>query len=295
MKAYATTSANVTGAFPVSAGKNASTGSSVDGTPYHQDYISDTWALLQALMDRVGMTPSGTVEAYTAVGSGSAAGLGQTMADGAQQHLASFARNFGAPGELVFDVITTSPTRRVVPLQGQVLDGYLDPDLVYATWVGSGANGSATGFYTTSDAGGTTRATTGLTINGVTSGRYLVLPDFRGLSPIGLGVNAKFGMGSLPTFATGGSTLAAYLADQLQYHKHWLPNGYSGGAPTNPGPHFAAQYTNGGTGVTGYDNNGDNSTTDMTMRTDNTNSGGTARGALYTRTPGFACNIGVRY
>ena len=288
MKAYVTTSANVTGVFPNTLAKNSSTGVSTDGTPLVADYTNDLWPLMQCLMDRVGQTPSGTIEAYTAVGTGSAAGLGQTVNDPAQQHISSLARNFAAAGEIVFDVVNGSAlSRRVVQLQGQVLDGYLYPDLVFNTWVGAGSNGSATGFYTTSDSGGSTRATTGLTINGVTSGRYLVLPDYRGLSPIGLGVNTKFQLNTSPNvFPTGGATLAAYLADKMQGHYHQQYNNTTGGAATR------YNTPTGGGSLTGLTSIVDGSTVAQAI-SDGTN--GTPRTGLYTNGPGFACNIGVRY
>ena len=277
MKKYENTSGYVTGTYPNTLAKNSSTGVSTDGTPWVQDYVNAHWALVQALSHRVGQTWSGTVEAYTAVGSGSAAGLGQTINDPAQQQFRALAANFGAAGELVFDVINASVTdRRVVQPQGQVLDGFLYPDLVYSTWVGAGANGAATGFYTTSDAGGTTRSAAGLTINGITSGRYLVLPDYRGLSPIMMGTNGKTAIAY-----AGATTLNAYLADQMQGHIHIETAQSAGGSLLT----VQALLAGGGQANT-------NNTTTIPV-TDGTN--GTPRTGLYTRTPGFACNCGLRY
>jgi len=287
MKSYQGTSGNVVGGFPLTAAKNSSTGVSTDGTPYVADYLNDIWQLLQGLMDRSGaMTPSGTVESYVQIGSGSAAGLGSIVGNPAMQHLQSMQAHFGAPGEIVMDFFGLAGSalgfqgHRVFALTGQVMDGWAYPDVWYNCWVGAAANPGATIFYTTSDAGGTTRATTGLTVNGVTGGRYLVLPDCRGLSPIGLGTNTKFGMGSLPTFASGGSTLGAYLADMMQAHQHTVTsfiNGFTSGAGFNA-------LTLSGTGQV---NN--------TFATVTDGANGTPRTGLYTRTPGFACNIGMRF
>ena len=291
MKAYITTSANVVGVFPNTLAKNSSTGVSTDGTPLVSDYTNDLWPLMQSLMDRVGQTPSGTIEAYTAVGSGSAAGQGQTVNDPAQQHIASLARNFGAPGELVFDVVNGSAlSRRVVLLQGQVLDGFQYPDLVFNTWVGAGNNGAATGFYTTSDAGGTTRAATGLTINGVTSGRYLVLPDYRGLSPIGLGTNAKWAAAlGLVNNPLGGATLGAYLADKMQGHYYQVAFYNFSGSGVPYGAISGASLAT----TLGSQFSSDSTVRALQATSDGTN--GTPRTGLYTNGPGFACNIGVRY
>ena len=290
MKDLRVTSTNVTGTYPLVVAKNSSTGSSTDGTPYVADYITPLWVFLQSCMDRVGAAMSGTVEAYTAVGTGSAAGLGQTVGDGAQQFLSVVARNFGAPGELVFDVVNgTAASRRVVPLQGTVLDGYLYPDLVYNTWVGAGLNGSATAFYTTSDSGGTTRSATGLTINGVTSGRYLVTPDYRGLSPVGLGTNAKTAIAY-----SGGSVLNAYVADMMQGHWHIESVGANGVvADTNSATDYRNGQTATGVGIGKSVSSGTKSNSINGAITDGTN--GTPRTGLWTQTPAFACRIGIRY
>lgn len=293
MKDYGVTSANVTGTFPLVRAKNSSTGTSTDGTPFVADYLQPTWVLTQSLMDRCGsMANSGTIESYTAVGSGSASGQGYVSGDPAQQLLWSMQRHFGLPGEIVEHFLnsTAQGQDRVLPLTGQVVDGYLYPDLWHNTWVGAGANATAAAFYTTSDAGGTTRATTGFTVNGVTGGRYLVLPDCRGLSPIGLGANTK------TTIAyTGGTSIGAYLADKMQGHEHLMRASTSGGTPASiggattdsflgvsasSGRYYASTTGDGSRVMTGY----------------NTEAGNTTpRTGLYTQTPGFACNIGIRY
>jgi len=280
MKSYLSSSANVNGVWPFIAPKNSSGPSLTDGTPILADFSAPDWALTQALMDRVSMTASGTVELYTAVGSGSSSGVGQTISDPAQQRIAALARNFGHPGELVFDMITTAPTRRVIALQGQTVDGFLYPDLWYSTWCGSANNATANAFFTTSDAGGVTRAVTGLTVNGVTGGRYLVLPDARGLSPAGNGTNgnATWGKTANGTFYTA-SILTMYILDMMAGHLHQV-YGYQNSA----GSGSSANSVNAGTASGVYTG---------TPSTDGTN--GTPRVGALTRTPSFVTNIGIRY
>lgn len=185
MKDYlATYGANVVGSFPVTAAKNSTTSVSTDGTPFTQDGYNDIWPLFMGMLDRVAAVPSGSQEAYVAVGSGDSSGIGAVVGSGTQQHLWAFQRQFSQPGDIVshFKNATAQAQTRELLLTGQIVDGFLYPDLWYNTWVGAGLNSSAPAFYTTSDAGGTTRATTGLTVNSVTGGRYLKLPDMRGYS-----------------------------------------------------------------------------------------------------------------
>jgi hypothetical protein len=293
MKAYATTSANVTGAFPVTVAKNSSTGTSTDGTPYLADYITDTWVPFQALLDRCGMTPSGNVEAYTAVGSGNASGQGAITGSTYMQHMLSMQYHFGAPGEIVFDFIqgvnALPATRRVMAFTGQNIDGFLYPDLWYNTWCGSAANATAVYFFTSSSSSATyatasaARSTTGLTVNGVTGGRYLFLPDLRGLSPIGLGINSNpwgnpGGAAVNGTAFAGGSSLGAILTDIMQGHLHSIAVN-SGTGLSQVSNYFANTFNN-------------NISTSGPIA-DGTN--GTPRVGAYTRTPGFACNIGIRF
>lgn len=296
MKAYASTSANVTGAFPLTVGKNSSTGTSTDGTPYVADYLNDLWPVLQGLMDRCGMTPSGSVEAYVAVGSGSNIGQGAFTGVATAQHLQSLAYNFGAPGEIVMDFIqgvnALPATRRALALQGQMVDGYLYPDLWYNCWCGSAANATASSFYTTSDAGGTTRATTGMTVNGVTGGRYLRLPDVRGLSPVGYGsngtftaVNATAFSSSVGLYAGQVAGLGAVLTDLMQGHYHDIASNAGASIIQNGGTGSSASIaTSGSAFLTGKIG---------APITDGTN--GVPRTGAWTRGPSFACNIGIRY
>jgi len=302
MKAYVTTSANVTGVFPFTVAKNSSTGVATDGTPIVADYTNDLWPVMQGLMDRCGMTPSGTVEAYVQVGSGSAVGVGALTGVASAQHLLSLGYNYGAPGEIVFDFIqgvnALPATRRVLALTGQIVDGFLYPDLWYNCWCGSAANATAVWFFTSSTqasyaAAQAARTTTGLTVNGVTGGRYLVLPDLRGLSPVGLGINGMSsgtaganGQAANAAYFTGGTALGYILLDVMQ--GHYTNRNVSAATEQIVGTSGGAYgFVATGAGIV--------STTASTGApiTDGTN--GTPRTGAYTRTPGFACNIGIRH
>jgi len=287
MKAYEAVSGQVLNTFPTVAAKNSSTGTSVDGTPLLADYWTDFWAFYQGLMHRAGtvaMTPSGTVEAYTAVGAGSAAGQGYIIGNPAMQHLQSMMSHFGMPGEIVphFLNTTTQALVRMLTLTGQVVDGFLYPDLVYATWVGSSANATAPAFYTTSDSGGTTRATTGLTVNGVTSGRYLKLPDLRGYSLRGVDT------GNLRDPAGSTRGLGSAQLDAFQGHFHrikspdYLDNFASDGGANANGAQIARS------AVAGV-----NYWSATAPITDGTN--GTPRTAVETRMVNVNCFFAIRY
>lgn len=302
MKAYVTTSANVTGVFPLTLAKNSSTGTATDGTPIVADYTNDLWPLMQGLMDRCAMTPSGTVEAYVAVGSGNASGQGAFTGVASAQHMQSLAYNFGAPGEIVFDFIqgvnALPATRRVLALTGSIVDGYLYPDLWYNCWCGSAANATAPWFFTSSSnasyaAATAARTTTGMTVNGVTGGRYLVLPDCRGLSPVGLGNNGMAtgvagtdGRSVNLTVYTGGTALGYILWDQFMGHWHQLYKASPNSAIPSVGAGSALPID--GTSNVAYSN-------DLLRDPKSDGTNGTPRTGAYTRTPGFACNIGIRY
>lgn len=287
MKAYETTSPAILNSFPTTAAKNSSTGVSVDGTPLLADYLTDHWSLIQGLMHRAGtvaMTPSGTVEAYTAVGAGTSGGQGYIIGNPAMQHLQSLMSHFGMPGEIVPHALNTTSQAlaRMLTLTGQVVDGFLYPDLVYATWVGSGSNGTAPAFYTTSDSGGTTRAATGLTVNGVTSGRYLKLPDLRGYSLRGVDT------GNLRDPAGSTRGLGSAQLDAFQGHWHNVFNG-----STQRTGWGTAPVTTGGPAII-PDTNATGTTFQVAdARTDGTN--GTPRTAIETRMVNVNCFFAIRY
>jgi hypothetical protein len=95
---------------------------------------------------------------------------------------------------------------RVLLRHGQVIIIANYQDLVTACYVGDANNATAPCFYKTSDAGGTTRST---------SGTYFVLPDTRGLSLKGVG-NATINTRT----KTGPTALGAKQEDQFHEHFH---------------------------------------------------------------------------
>jgi hypothetical protein len=281
MKDYlATYGANVVGSFPVTTAKNSTTSVSTDGTPFTQDGYNDIWPLFMALLDRIALTPSGTQEAYVAVGSGDSSGIGSVVGNPAQQHLNSLQRQFSQPGDIVshFKNSTAQAQTRELILTGQIVDGFLYPDLVYNTWVGAGLNSSAPAFYTTSDSGGTTRATTGLTVNGVTSGRYLKLPDLRGYSLRGVDT------GNLRDPAGSTRGLGSAQLDAFQGHRHDF---FGNSLLQSTAP--LGQNASGSGGV--YSNTGLNSTGSPVTDTVN----GTPRTATETRMVNVNCYFSIRY
>ena len=271
MKDYGIVTSNVTGTYPNVLPKNSSTGTSTDGTPYVADLIQPMWALTQALMSRCGLTNSGTIEAYTAVGSGDLNGLGYVSGSPAQQIMWAMQRHFGMPGEIIEHFLnsTAQGQSRSLLLTGQMVDGFLYPDLWFNTWVGAGTNGTAPAFYTTSDAGGTTRATTGLTVNGVTGGRYIKMPDMRGYALRGWDpANSRDPAGS--TRGLGSAQL-----DAMQGHKH---------SSTSP---IGASLTAGASGF-----NAGSLGDSGIPTTDGTN--GTSRTAIETRMVNIQCYFAIR-
>lgn len=278
MKDWGTAGINFTGVYPLVIPKNSSTGTSTDGTVYNANVIQPLWSLTQALMHRSGLSMSGTTEIYTDVGSGSAAGQGAIPGDPAQQLMWSMQRNFSMPGEIIphFLNSTAQGQIRALPLNGQVIDGFTYPDLWYNTWVGAGANATAPAFYTTSDSGGVTRATTGLTVNGVTGGRWLKLPDCRGLFARGIGTSTA-NQGANGTFFTGGTSMGQVLLDMMQGHFH----------------NFPIVVANAGVAGSGVFINTGGSTPTTAPITDGTN--GTPRTGFETRPVSFACMWAVRY
>jgi hypothetical protein len=147
-----------TGSFPEIAAANASSATAKDGTPVVKDWLDDIWGFYQALMSAASLTPSGDAEVYDD-----------------SQLLKAIQNIAGHPGEIVFfggsGTYPATNGLRLLELQGQVVARADYPDLDDAVWCGTSQNPIAPAFYHTSDAGGTTRNS---------SGDYLVLPDTRG-------------------------------------------------------------------------------------------------------------------
>ncbi|MGD9157309.1 MAG: hypothetical protein PVG39_02790 [Desulfobacteraceae bacterium] len=178
-------------AFPDTEAVNVSAPGAGDGTEFVALMVNDIWGRAQALMDYAGLTPDGVQEA-----------------PGTAQFIEALCKGFvEGPGIGKIYWKNDTPAAhgdRLLLLQGQVITIADYAELVDATYIGDGNNADTdyTGFYKTSDAGGTTRST---------SGAYFVLPDTRGLSLKNIGdavINART--------KTGPAKLTELQEDQMQ-------------------------------------------------------------------------------
>jgi hypothetical protein len=166
-----TTLGNTTGSFPNIVGKNATSPSAQDGTPFIAAYIDNDWGWQQFIMDYAGLTPSGVTESSSV-----------------SQIVEAFQLAQGSgPGRGVIWWKNEAPSvtgDRVLLLTGQGVEIANYPELDANVWCtdagpgGSPASGynaivAAGGgaFYRASDAAGTTPNI---------AGPYLILSDTRG-------------------------------------------------------------------------------------------------------------------
>jgi hypothetical protein len=177
--------------FPDTKAVNVTAPGAGDGTEFVELLVNDIWGRAQALMDYAGLTPDGVTEAPDTA-----------------QFLEALAKGYAiGPGIGVTYWKSGTPIAngdRVLLLQGQVILISSYPLLVAAIYCGDANNATAPAFYKTSDAGGTTRST---------SGTYLVLPDLRGLSLKNIGdatVNGRTKVGPV--------NLGEVQEDQFQGH-----------------------------------------------------------------------------
>ena len=223
-------------AFPDTEAVNVSAPGAGDGTEFVELMVNDIWGRAQALMDYAGLTPDGAQEA-----------------PGTAQFLEALAKGYGiGPGVGVIYWKNDTPAvhgDRVLLLQGQVVTIANYPELVAATYIGDGNNADTdyTGFYKTSDAGGTVRDT---------AGAYFVLPDTRGLSLKNIGdavVNGRT--------KTGPAKLTELQEDQFQGHIHSYQRVAATGAAYAPGTNYSNIADNTGSpatdGVNGTPRTGD--------------------------------------
>lgn len=180
---------NYSGSFPNFLAVNVSAPGSGDGTEFIAALVNNEWGQQQALMSRAGLTPNGVTEAA-----------------GTAQIIDAISKGFacGAGFGVIYWKNDTPAAHgdRVLLLQGQVISIASYSDLVSKVYCGDANNGTAPAFYKTSDAGGTTRST---------SGAYFVLPDCRGLSLKMIGnatVNGRT--------KTGPTSLGEMQEDQMQ-------------------------------------------------------------------------------
>jgi len=190
---YETGFVNTDGApFPNTLAINATAPGAGDGTEFVALLVNDIWGRAQAIMDYAGLTPDGVMEA-----------------PGTAQIIEALCKGLGVgPGMGVMYWKNDTPAAlgdRVLLLQGQVILIATYPLLAAAVYCGDANNATAPAFYKTSDAGGTTRSTTGA---------YMVLPDTRGLSLKGVG-NATVNTRT----KTGPAALGEVQEDQMQGFK----------------------------------------------------------------------------
>lgn len=150
---------NNSGNFPNVVSNNVTAPGAGDGTPFVKAMIDDAWGRFQDLLNRAGLTPSGSSEAA-----------------GSSQHYAALRRCFGAPGEVVLWHGQADPATlglRLLLLEGQGILRANYPDLDAAVYIGDGNNGDTSYpyYYHADDATGLVRNTAGI---------YLILADSRG-------------------------------------------------------------------------------------------------------------------
>ena len=196
---YAATFANYSGSFPNIKAVNVSAPGAEDGTEFVAALVNDIWGRAQALLHYAGLSPDGVQEAPDTA-----------------QILTALSRGYGiGPGIGVIYWKNGTPAAngdRVILLQGQVIEISSYPLLAAAVYVGDANNGTAPAFYKTSDAGGTTRST---------SGAYMVLPDTRAVSLKGVGnqtINTRV--------KTGPASVGSVIEDTFQGHRMSPPFGY---------------------------------------------------------------------
>jgi hypothetical protein len=203
---YAATFTNYTGSFPNIAAQNVTAPGAGDGTEFVAALVNDIWGRAQALLDYAGLTPDGVQEAPDTA-----------------QILTALSKGYGiGPGIGVIYWKNGTPAAngdRVILLQGQVITIASYPLLAAAVYVGDANNATAPAFYKTSDAGGTTRST---------SGTYMVMPDTRAVSLKGVGnqtINTRV--------KTGPASVGSIIEDTFQGHNMQNTTGYQGGFGAN--------------------------------------------------------------
>jgi len=270
---------NIIGSYPNVLAKNTSGAGATDGTALLANWVSNLWGMVQDLMQRAGLTPSGVAEQYAAETGALPLGTTSTQARTALQMA------FGSPGELVLWCRNQAPATvgaRILLLQGQTIAIANYKDLVAATYCGDALNNYAdVPFYKSSDSGGATRNT---------AGTYFTLPDARGVTIRGIDIGeTRDPQGN----HRGGTNPNNYPCGSIQLYAmqgHWHEvvddsshyEGYSttGRAAGDPGVAWAAS---------------DNSTRvkARTAQTDGVN--GTPLTSSETRMINMAAYIGIRY
>lgn len=242
MKNWLATFTNTNGSpFPNTGAVNASGGAATDGTEFIADMVNDSmWGWQQALMDHVGFSPNGILEAV-----------------GASQILEAL-QKFEIPGKIISGVFNDDPAVlgiRAIMLTGQGILRANYVELDNNIYVGDGNNLTAPAFYHADDAAGVTRNIAGI---------YLILPDARGrvvrgldltgsVDPDGAGRALGDGQGSAmwshwhayytdPTYDTGGGATIDNIAlagISLNSQQNRIQNPISDGV--NPAPNLSSE------------------------------------------------------
>ena len=190
-----------TGTFPDVTADQSSGATVRDGAPLHADWVNDLWGAFQAMLDAADVTPSGSAESSSA-----------------SDILAAIRKIAGAPGEILYwggnSRAYAAHENRLLSLEGQVITIANYPELVDAVYIGNAYNSNVlyTAFYKTSDAGGTTRST---------SGAYMVLPDCRGQFLRGINLNRVTGNYDIERTDAGTTTVPGSIQNyQPGAHMH---------------------------------------------------------------------------
>lgn len=265
---------NIIGSYPNVLAKNTSGAGATDGTALLANWVSNLWGMVQDLMQRAGLTPSGVAEQYAAETGVLPLGTTSTQARTALQMA------FGSPGELVLWCRNQAPATvgaRILLLQGQTIAIANYKDLVAATYCGDALNNYAgVPFYKSSDSGGTTRNT---------AGTYFTLPDARGVTIRGIDIGetrdpqGNHRGGTNPNNYPCGSI----QLDAMQGHRH---------VPLSPANGFFA-LASGSVNAPSATATSANAATTGDPTTDGTN--GTPRTSSESRMINMAAYIGIRY
>jgi hypothetical protein len=283
MKDFATIG-NISGVFPSVLAKDCSGAGATDGTPAIQAWVNNFWGWMQSSLQRVGMTPSGTIEAWVAENAFAHSAPGETTIRSAAAQLRSAHQMaYGSPGELVLWCRSQAPGTvgaRVLLLQGQTIAVASYPDLCNAVYCGDAVNNTAgVPFYLSSDSGGVTRSTTGA---------YLTLPDARGVTIRGIDTGAT--RDPLGATRGGGTPNGSIELDALQGHRQ-LP--YNAGAAILGSLGSAANLATTGSSFASGSTTGDPTTDGGVTYEGKVNTA--VRLAVETRMINMAVYIGIRY
>jgi hypothetical protein len=284
---------NITNAFPSVIAKNSSGAGATDGTGLVADWLNNDWGFKQMLMSRAGLTPSGSLEAYSVANAFSHTVPGQvTITLATAQILQALQYHFGSPGELVLWCRSQAPGTvgaRVLLLQGQTLAVASYPDLCNAVYVGDALNNTVgVPFYLSSDNGGVTRSTTGA---------YLTLPDARGVTIRGIDTaQARDPLGNSRGGAAGAANGSVELdAEQAHWHDVVKKDAPTNFWIANANGHAADGAANGGV----WQATSSARFEAQAMNTDGATYEGkvnaAVRLAVETRMINMACYIGIRF